>query len=234
MTVPKHIGIILDGNRRFAKRLMLKPWKGHEWGAQKFRQFLEWCNNAGVEEVTAYVFSIQNFNRPREEFDEIIRIFCDEFKRLLQPENIEKLKKDGVRINFVGRRTMLPAQVQELQKQLEDATQDNSKRRVNFAMAYGGREEIIDAVRRIAQEVKDGTLEPSAIDEGTISHELWLESEPDLIIRTGGEQRTSNFLPWQATYSELCFVDKYWPELEENDFKQILADYEGRERRFGR
>lgn len=234
MTVPRHIGIILDGNRRFAKRLMIKPWKGHEWGAKKFHQFLKWCNEIGVEEVTAYVFSIQNFNRPKEEFNQIMRIFGEEFDRLLKPENLAQLKEAGTRIMFVGRISMLPEDVQTKAHELMKQTKDFGKRRVNFALAYGGREEIIDATQKIAQAIKDGKIEPEQVNEEYFGKQLWLDSDPDIVIRTGGERRTSNFLPWQATYAELMFVEKFWPEFEKEDFLQCIADYENRERRFGK
>ncbi len=234
MTVPKHIGVILDGNRRFAKRLMVKPWQGHEWGAKKFREFLEWCFEAGVDEVTAYVFSIQNFNRPKEEFDYIIKVFKEEIGDLLKPESLTKLNEEGTRINFIGRLWMLPKELQELQQQLMKATSKNSKKQINFAMAYGGREEIIDAVKKIAIEVKEGKLNIDKINEETFAKELDIQKEPDLIIRTGGEQRMSNFLPWQSTYSEFIFVEKMWPEITKDDFLQCIQEYESRERRFGK
>lgn len=234
MTVPKHIGVILDGNRRFAKRLMVKPWQGHEWGAKKFREFLEWCFEAGVDEVTAYVFSIQNFNRPKEEFDYIIKVFKEEIGDLLKPESLTKLNEEGTRINFIGRLWMLPKELQELQQQLMKATSKNSKKQINFAMAYGGREEIIDAVKKIAIEVKEGKLNIDKINEETFAKELDIQKEPDLIIRTGGEQRMSNFLPWQSTYSEFIFVEKMWPEITKDDFLQCIREYESRERRFGK
>ncbi|HLC33134.1 MAG TPA: polyprenyl diphosphate synthase [Candidatus Nanoarchaeia archaeon] len=233
-TVPKHIGIILDGNRRFAKRLMLKPWKGHEWGAEKFRKFLDWSFELGIEEVTAYVFSIQNFQRPKEEFDVLMNIFTQEAKRLLALENLTELKQRETKIRYIGRLWLLPSDLQELARQVMDATKDNGKRAINFAMAYGGREEIIDAVQRIAAEVKEGKIEPSEIDENIIAHHLWLESSPDMIIRTGGEKRTSNFLPWQGTYSELFFVEKYWPEIEKEDLVNCITEFSERERRFGK
>jgi len=234
MTVPRHIGVILDGNRRFAKRLMLKPWKGHEWGSQTFQKFMEWCFNSGVEEITAYVFSVQNFNRPKEEFEYIMKLFQKESETLLEPEKLEELKKNGIAINFIGRLHMLPDSMQELAEKIMTATKENGPRRVNFALAYGGREEIIDAVQKIAQEAKDGKVDPARIDEGVIREHLYLDSSPDMIIRTGGEQRTSNFLPWQGTYSELIFVDKLWPEIKEEDVKACIAEYESRERRFGK
>lgn len=234
MNVPKHIGIILDGNRRFAKRLMVKPWQGHEWGAKKFREFLEWCLEAGVNEVTAYVFSIQNFNRPKEEFEYIMKVFKEEVSDLLRPENLAKMNKEGTRINFIGRTWMLPKELQELQQQIMKATAQNSKKTINFAMAYGGREEIIDAVKKIAEEVKCGNLEINKINDEVFSNELNLKNEPDLIIRTGGEKRMSNFLPWQSTYSEFIFIEKMWPEMTKDDFLQCIQEYDNRERRFGK
>ena len=232
--VPRHIGVIVDGNRRFAKRLMLKPWKGHEWGAEKFRKFCDWCNELGVEEITAYLFSIQNFNRPKEEFDYLMKIFKNEIELLLKPEKLNELKQKGIRINFIGRRWMLPKELQELQDKVMEATKDNKPRRINFAMAYGGREEIIDAVQKIAQEAKEGKIDPAKIDEKEVGKHLWLDSAPDIILRTGGEQRTSNFLPWQGTYSELIFIEKFWPEIEKEDVVACIEEYKNRERRFGR
>ncbi len=234
MTVPRHIGVILDGNRRFAKRLMLKPWKGHEWGAEKFRKFTDWCFELGAEEITAYVFSIQNFNRPKEEFDYIMKVFKKEAEELLKPDKLKDMAEKGIRINFIGRQWMLPKELQELQNKVMEATKENKQRRINFAMAYGGREEIIDAVQKIALEAQKGTLEPAKINEELFGKNLWLDSNPDIVIRTGGEQRTSNFLPWQATYSELMFIDKLWPELEKEDVLACIEEYKQRERRFGR
>jgi len=234
MSVPKHIGIILDGNRRFAKRLMVKPWQGHEWGAKKFREFLDWCFECGVNEVTAYVFSIQNFNRPNEEFDYIMKVFKEEVGELLKPENLKKLNDEGTQVTFIGRLWMLPKELQELQQQIMKATSQNNKKTINFAMAYGGREEIIDAVKKIAENVKSGKLDVNKINEELFTKELSITSEPDLVIRTGGEQRTSNFLPWQSTYSEFIFIEKMWPEITKDDFLECIQEYEGRQRRFGK
>lgn len=234
MSVPKHIGVILDGNRRFAKRLMVNPWKGHEWGAEKFRKFTEWCHELGIEEITAYVFSIQNFDRPKDEFEYIMKVFKTEFEHLLKPESLQKSKENGIRIRFIGRQWMLPKEIQELQNKVMEATKDNSPRRLNFAMAYGGREEILDAVQKIAAEAKEGKIDPASINEAEIGRHLWLDSAPDLILRTGGEQRTSNFLPWQGTYAELIFIEKLWPEIEKEDVVACIEEYKNRERRFGK
>ncbi len=234
MSVPRHLGVILDGNRRFAKRLMLKPWKGHEWGAEKFKKFMDWCFELGIEEITGYVLSIQNFGRPKEEFNYIMEVFKKECNALLEPERLKELQEEGIRIVFIGRQWMLPKELQALQNKVMEATKGNNPRRVNFAMAYGGREEIIDAVQRIAVEVKQGKLDPAKINEEMFGKHLWLESQPDLVLRTGGEQRTSNFLTWQSTYSEFIFIDKLWPEVEKEDVIACLQEYKDRERRFGK
>ncbi|RMD58351.1 di-trans,poly-cis-decaprenylcistransferase [Candidatus Woesearchaeota archaeon] len=234
MSAPKHIGIILDGNRRFAKKIMLKPWKGHELGAGKFKKFLEWCLEAGVEEVTAYCFSIQNFNRPKEEFDHIMRIASSEIESWLEDEKLKEFKEKGVAIRIVGRVWMLPERVQELARKIMEATKNNTPRKVNLALAYGGREEIIDAVKKIAKKATLGEINPETIGEAEIWQNLQVQSPPDIIIRTGGERRTSNFLPWQGTYSELIFLDKHWPEIEKQDFLDCIEEFKRRERRFGK
>lgn len=231
MTVPNHIGVILDGNRRFAKRLMLKPWKGHEWGAKKFRDFLGWCKETGIKEVTAYTFSIQNFNRPKQEFDYLMEIFRKEFT----DSDFEKeCHEKGIKVRFIGRTWKFPQDVQEAMKNIETKTSRNGPYTVNLAMAYGGREEVLDAVQKIAQQVKEGKLDTDAINEETFGKELYLNSDPELIIRTGGEMRTSNFLAWQGIYAEWFFIEKPWPELQKEDFQKIIAEYESRDRRFGK
>lgn len=233
MNVPKHIGVILDGNRRFAKRLMLKPWKGHEWGAKKFRKFLEWCHEIGVDEITAYCFSIQNFNRPKEEFDYLMKIFEKEMEHMLTEEKQKELAEKGIKVSIIGKLHMLPARLQELARKVMETTKDNKKKKVNMAIAYGGREEILEAVQKIADEVEKG-LKPEEISAEKFKEKLWMKRDPDLIIRTGGEHRTSNFLPWQGTYAELMFIDKYWPEFEKEDFIKCIEQYSNRDRRFGK
>lgn len=232
--VLKHIGIIMDGNRRFSKKLMLEPWKGHEWGAKKVKQVIEWCKEFGIKEVTLYAFSIENFNRPKEEFDHLMNLFKREFDRLATPKQLEKLNSEGIRINFIGRIEMFPKKVYESMKTLMKKTARNKRYIVNFAMAYGGRAEIVDAVKRIAHGIKKGKIDVNNIDEKLIEKNLYMRSEPDLIIRTSGEQRTSGFLIWQGSYAELFFCKKYWPEFEKADLAAAIADYNSRERRFGR
>ncbi|MEM4264086.1 MAG: polyprenyl diphosphate synthase [Candidatus Woesearchaeota archaeon] len=230
--VPRHIGIIMDGNRRFAKRLMMKPWMGHEWGARKIHQVLEWAKELGISEITFYAFSIQNFNRPKEEFDYLMDIFCKEFDSLMKEEKLKEMKEKGLRINFIGRLHMFPEKVHERMKKLMEMTKDNKPNIVNFAMAYGGREEILDAVQKISEAIQKG--EQVKLDEELFAKYLYLNSDPDLIIRTGGEQRISNFLLWQGSYTELVFLDKMWPELTKEDFVKAVSEYGLRERRFGR
>ncbi|MDP6293150.1 MAG: polyprenyl diphosphate synthase [Candidatus Woesearchaeota archaeon] len=230
--VPKHIGFILDGNRRLAKRLMVKPWKGHEWGKDKVLKVLDWTKKLGVEEITFYALSIQNLGRPKQELDHIMRLAQEGFEEL--KTKAADLKEEGVRINIIGRTQLLPASLQQTIKELMELTKNNTKRMVNFALAYGGREEVIDAVTNIAKQVKEGKLDIDAINEESFSENLYSKGEPDLIIRTGGDKRTSNFLPWQSIYSEWFFLDKFWPEFEEADLLAVVEEYGQRERRHGK
>jgi tritrans,polycis-undecaprenyl-diphosphate synthase [geranylgeranyl-diphosphate specific] len=230
-SVPRHIGIILDGNRRFSKKLMLKPWMGHEWGAKKIWKLFEWTKEIGIKEVTLYAFSVENFNRPKEEFDYLMGVFDKEFGNLL---NDDILHKNKIRINFIGRIWMFPKQVHEEMKKLMDMTKDYDNYIVNFAMAYGGRAEIIDATKKIAEKIKKGELNVDEINEEVFGKELYMESEPDLIIRTSGEQRISGFLLWQGSYAEFYFCPKLWPEFEKEDLLKAIEDYNSRSRRFGK
>jgi tritrans,polycis-undecaprenyl-diphosphate synthase [geranylgeranyl-diphosphate specific] len=229
--VPKHIAIILDGNRRFSKRLMMKPWKGHEWGAKKVEDLLNWCKELGIKELTLYSFSVQNFNRPKEEFDYLMKIFKDEFAKLKDDKRIHENK---IRINVIGRIWMFPKDVQEKMYQIMEITKNYDEHIINFAMAYGGREEVIDATRKIAEQIKSGKLDVSQINEETFSKNLYMNDEPEIIIRTGGDKRTSNFLIWQSHYSEWFFLEKMWPEFEKEDLLQVIEEFKQRERRFGK
>lgn len=229
-----HIAFTLDGNRRFAKRLMKAPWKGHEWGAKKVREVLEWCKEAGVKVVTLYSFSIQNFNRPKIEFDFLMNLFEKEFLAIRDKEH--DVHKNKIRVKVIGRTYMLPEKVQKAIKEAEEATKDYGDFQVNFAIAYGGQEEITDAVKEIAGKITEGILKPSEITEELVRHSLYTNGTPypDLVIRTGGERRISNFLLWQSAYSELAFVDECWPEFSKQEFLRVIEDFKNRERRFGR
>lgn len=229
--VPNHIGIIMDGNRRFAKRLMMKPWKGHEWGKKKIRKVLEWSNEVGVKELTLYAFSVENFNRPKKEFDYLMDIFREAFDEL---KNDKGIYDDRIRINVIGRINMFPEDIQERMRCIMEKTKEHNNHIVNFAMAYGGRAEVIDATKKIAEKIKSGELDVNDINEEVFKDNLYMSDEPDLIIRTGGEHRTSNFLPFQGAYSELIFVEKMWPEFEKEDFLKCIQEFSERDRRFGK
>jgi tritrans,polycis-undecaprenyl-diphosphate synthase [geranylgeranyl-diphosphate specific] len=231
INVPKHIGIILDGNRRFAKRLMMKPWQGHEWGAKKVEKVLDWCKELGIKEITLYAFSIENFNRPKQEFDYLMKIFEEMFTKTAQDV---RLKENDIKINFLGRTWMFPQAVQNAIHKLEEVTKNNKTYILNFALAYGGRAEIIDATKKISEQIKSGKLKIEDINEEVFKKNLYTDSEPDLIIRTSGEKRTSGFLLWQGSYAELYFCEKMWPEFEKEDLVKAVEEYSNRERRFGK
>ncbi len=227
-----HLAIIMDGNRRFAKRLMLEPWRGHELGKNKIEDLLNWCGDLGVVELTLYAFSLQNLHRPKREFDYLMRLFRDSFQELRS--RLDELNSKGVRISFIGLKEVFPQDVQDSMVFLEEATVNNGPFKLNICMGYGGREELLSAVRAIARRVADGSLSPEDIDDSLLTSNLWLSSEPDLIIRTGGEKRTSNFLPWQSWYSEWFFLDKFWPEFSRDDLVACINEFHNRQRRFGR
>lgn len=227
LNVPKHVGIILDGNRRFARRLMSEPWKGHEYGAGKIRELLNYFREYGIHELTLYALSVENISsRPKNELEMLFKIFRNEFRNM----NLKELKENGIRIRFIGNLKLLPEDIMNECERLEEETKKNSPFLVNFAIAYGGRQEIIEAVKRI---IKSKAI-PSEINEETMSKNLYLQSEPELIIRTGGEKRTSNFLPWQSTYSEWIFLDKMWPEFSNKDLKECITEFSNRKRNYGK
>lgn len=229
--VPRHVGIILDGNRRFAQKLMLKPWQGHEWGAKKVEKVLEWCKELDIKELTLYAFSIENFNRPKEEFDYLMKIFNKEFARLIDDS---RLHKEQIKIRFIGRINMFPKEIQELMLKLMDITRGHERHILNFAMAYGGRSEIVDATKKIAELVKSGEIDINDINEDMFSKQLYINDDVDMVIRTGGEKRTSNFLPYQGAYAEWMYLEKMWPEFEKEDFISCIEEFKKRKRRFGR
>lgn len=229
--VPRHIGIILDGNRRFAKRLMIKPWKGHEWGAKKIEKLIEWVSEYKIKELTLYTLSVQNFfSRPKDELNYLFDLFKKELGSLMNDKKFDKYK---IKINFIGRLNLFDKELQKLMEKIMEKTKGNKNITINFAMAYGGREEIIDAVKKIAQQTKEGKLNINKINEDSFGDFLYLKDSPELIIRTGKEKRTSNFLNYQAGYSEWIFLDIMWPEFKKEDFVKCLNEFSSRKRRFG-
>jgi tritrans,polycis-undecaprenyl-diphosphate synthase [geranylgeranyl-diphosphate specific] len=231
---PEHIAIILDGNRRWASAKVLNPWLGHEKGAEKVEQLLDWCLKLNVKSVTLYTFSTENFRRSGEEVEEIMRIAGERFRKLLTDKRIHG---DKIRVKVIGRVNLLPEGLQQLIADVEKATQNYDKHFLNFAFAYGGRAEILDAAKRIAEEVHEGKLDPEEVNEKTFEQHLYTShmpnQDPDLIIRTSGEERLSGFLLWQSAYSELCFLDVYWPDFRSIDLLRAVRTFQKRKRRFG-
>jgi undecaprenyl diphosphate synthase len=220
----------MDGNGRWSARRNLPRLKGHEEGAESVVSAVRACRDAGVEFLTLYAFSTQNWKRPKTEVEGLMRLL----QRFLR-EKESQLHENRVRLRVIGRTADLPARVRKELDRVMASTREYTEGTVVFALSYGGRTEIVDAARRIAQQVRDRELEPDQIDEDTISGNLYAPDipDPDLLIRTSGEMRISNFLLWQISYAELYVTDVLWPDFREEEFKKALADYACRERRFG-
>ena len=231
---PEHVAIILDGNRRWASEKEVNPWLGHEKGAETVEQLLDWCEKLGVKSVTLYAFSTENFRRPSEEVQEIMRIAEERFRKLLTDERIHRNK---VHVKVIGRINLLPESLQRRISEVEEATAKYDNQFLNFAFAYGGRAEIVDAAKVIAEKVKAGDLTIDDVNESTFEKYLYTShmpnQEPDLIVRTSGEERLSGFLLWQAAYSELCFLDVYWPDFRLIDLLRVFRTFQRRKRRYG-
>ena len=230
----EHIAIILDGNRRWATENELNPWLGHKKGAETVERLLDWCEKLNVKFVTLYTFSTENFRRPTDEIQEIMRIAEEKFRKLLSDERIHKNK---VHVKVIGRVNLLPESLRQLIGEVEKATENYDNQFLNFAFAYGGRAEILDAAKIIAQKVKTGELTLDDVNESTFEKYLYTahmpKQEPDLIVRTSGEERMSGFLLWQAAYSELCFLDVYWPDFRLIDLLRAIRTFQKRKRRYG-
>ena len=228
---PKHVAIVLDGNRRYGKKIGLKPWQGHKFGVKKVEDLLKWCNELGVKELTLYSFSMDNFKRPSKEKKILFSLFKSNIKKL---ENDKRIRKDGVRVSFIGRLQMFPKDIQKHMRRVMEKTKKNKKFKLNFAMAYSGKAEITDSIKKIINKIKNKKLKINDVNENLISNHLYLNSNPDILIRPGGEKRISDFLLWQSAYSELFFLDKLWPEFTKKDLVKVLKEFKQRERRFGR
>lgn len=234
--LPQHVGIILDGNRRFARELMKKPWMGHKMGLEKARNVLEWSCRRGIKYVTAYVLSLENFtSRPKKELRLILKYFGEEMENILESAD-HVIHRYNVRVRFIGRTHILPKELQAKMKKVEEATKKYTKHTINIAIAYGGQQELVDAMKRILQKGLAGVIRPSDLNETVLKEHLYTNGQPfpDMIFRTGGERRLSNFLPFQSVYSELIFTDTKWPALTEKEFDAALAEFSRRQRRFGR
>jgi len=224
----------MDGNRRWARARDLVPWEGHWEGADKVENFLDWCLDLDIKTITLYSFSTENFKRDEKEVTELFKLFERMLERVIKSDRIHK---NRVCIRAIGRIETLPEKLQELIQRVEESTQGYDDYYLNIAIAYGGRAEIVDAVQVIAEKVKMGQLEPSDINEQVIEANLYTSHlpypDPDIIIRTSGESRLSNFLVWQSAYSELFLVDVYWPNFRKIDLMRAIRGYQMRQRRFG-
>lgn len=232
---PKHIGIIMDGNRRWAIARDMIPWEGHWEGADRVEEFLDWCIELGIESITLYTFSIENFTRDEKEVEELMNLFEKMLSKVLESPRIHK---NQVKIRAIGRINQLPQGLQDLIQQVEKATKDYTKHYLNIAIAYGGRAEIVDATKKIAKKIESHELRPEDIDEALIEKNLYTahlpQQDPDLIIRSSGELRLSNFLIWQTAYSEFFLVDVFWPAFRKIDLMRAIRNFQRRKRRFGK
>ncbi|MGC8562248.1 MAG: polyprenyl diphosphate synthase [Thermoplasmata archaeon] len=231
--LPKHIAVIMDGNRRFARQLKVSDDEGHLLGKERLEEFLDWAYDIGIKIVTVYAFSTENFKRDSSEIDYLMNLYANSFNDLV---NDERITKNRIRVKLIGKTDLLPETLREAARRAEEYTKNFDGYLLNVAIAYGGREEILDAIKNISKEVKSGKLDPDNIDEKLIEKYLYTGEieDPDLVIRTSGEERVSNFLLWQSAYSELYFTDVYWPDITKLDLLKAVRDYQKRQRRYGR
>jgi len=225
--IPNHLGIIIDGNRRWAKKKGLSSFQGHKKGLDNVEKIMDYCVKKGVKILTLYVFSVENWNRSKKEINYLMRLFVNN----LTKKNIKKFNDKGIRFQTIGQKEKLSKLLQKKIKETEKATKNNKKSILNLAISYGGRPEIIQAIKNIIKK----KIPINKINEEIINQNLWTVglAYPDFIIRTGGEIRLSNFLTWQSAYSELYFTKKYWPEFTEKDLNKAFREYSRRKRRFG-
>jgi undecaprenyl diphosphate synthase len=227
--IPRHVGVIMDGNGRWAKKRGLPRKEGHIRGAEVFGDIVRHAQKLGIEWLTVYAFSTENWNRPPDEVRSIMNLLRDYLK------NADSYRKENIRTLIIGDKEGLDEDLRERIKKVEEGSAENTGIHVNIALNYGGRTEIVGAAQKIAGLVRSGGLDPEEIDEARFSSFLYTAGQPpvDLIIRTGGEMRVSNFLLWQAAYAEFYFTDILWPDFNGNDFDGALAAYSSRERRMG-
>ncbi|MGI0070736.1 MAG: polyprenyl diphosphate synthase [Thermoplasmata archaeon] len=230
--VPRHLAIIMDGNRRFAGERGIGVQDGHQAGRDTLEELLNWCLDLQIRILTVYALSTENFSRPAEEVNGLMELFD---KSLRDIATDERVRRHQIRVRVIGNRHALPARVQEAIEIAETATRGYSEYQYNVALAYGGRDEIVQAIRALAREVRDGQLEPEAIDSDAVARHLYTRDlpDPDLIFRTSGEERISNFLLWQSAYSELYFSDVLWPGLTRVEFLRAIRTFQLRRRRYG-
>ena len=231
--IPNHLAVIMDGNRRYAESLGLHPNEGHVRGKDTLENLSDWCRNLNIRYLTVYAFSLENFKRDEEELEALMDLFKESFRNAGEDPRVHKYK---VRVRALGHRELLPDRVVEAIEYAESRTKDYKDYNYSLAVAYGGRQEIVRSMKKIAEKIKSGEIDIDQIDADLISDNLYTSGlpDPDLILRTSGEERVSNFLLWQLAYSELYFADVFWPELRKIDFLRAIRSFQQRKRRLGR
>lgn len=229
--VPRHVAIIMDGNNRWAKKRLLPGVAGHKAGVNAVRAVIEVCVEAGVEVLTLFAFSSENWQRPEDEVSALMELFLLSLRR-----EVSKLEKNGIRLRVIGERSRFHGELQRAIEQAEQQTAHNDRFVLQIAANYGGRWDMTEAARSLAKQVQSGDLAPEAIDEAAVSRYLSTAEagDPDLLLRTGGERRVSNFLLWQLAYTELYFSDLFWPDFQHQAMREVLDDFALRQRRFGK
>lgn len=229
--LPKHIGFIMDGNGRWAKKRLLPKKLGHEAGAEALNKLIKEIEKTSIEHITVYAFSTENWNRPKDEVNELMKLL----KKYID-EYIKKVKKSNLRISVIGDTSVLDEKLKNSINKLEELSSEKTGLHLHIALNYGSRDEIVRAIKKISTQVKNGSLNIEEINENLISNNLdtYNYPDPELIIRTSGELRLSNFLLWQSAYSEFYFSEKLWPDFTFEDLKLALNNFSNRERRFGR
>lgn len=229
--LPKHLAIIMDGNGRWAKQKGLLRAFGHENGTKAVRETVETCAKLGIENLTLYAFSTENWNRPKLEVDTLMKLLISSLKN-----ELKTLMNNDIKLNTIGNLEKLPSSAQKELAGVISETKDNKRMTLTLALSYGSREEIVSAIKNISSKVKNNIISIDAIDESIINQHLYTQNLPDvdLLIRTSGEHRISNFLLWQIAYAELYFTDILWPDFREKDLYEAIISYQKRERRFGK
>lgn len=229
--LPKHLAIIMDGNGRWAKQKGFLRTFGHENGTKSVRLTIETCGKLGIENLTLYAFSTENWNRPKFEVDTLMNLLVSSLKK-----EFKSLQDNNIKLNVIGNLNLLPTTVHQELLEVIDKTKLNTKMTLTIALSYGSREEIVDTVKKISEKVKNNLISIDKIDDSIINEHLYTHNLPevDLLIRTSGEHRISNFLLWQIAYAELFFTDVLWPDFKEDNLYEAIISYQKRERRFGK
>ncbi len=229
--IPRHVAVIMDGNGRWAKRKAMNRIRGHEQGSESVREIVRASREIGIHYLTLYAFSEENWNRPRHEIQALMSLL----KRFLKSE-LREMLENGIRLNTIGRTDKLPEDVRKTLLETIKRTGHNQDMVLTLALSYGGRQELVDGIANLARRVKAGQLDPAAVSEETISKALYTSDmpDPDLLIRTSGEFRISNFLLWQIAYTEIYVTPTLWPDFRKEEFLSAVADFQHRERRFGK